>query len=64
MFDRTPIESVYYASCTINGSKDISGVIINVDKAAEQVQDAKAASLKVTGSSQRALCRPMITIFK
>lgn len=64
MFDRNPIESVYYASCTINGSKDISGVIINVDKAAEQVQDAKAASLKVTGSSQRALCRPMITIFK
>lgn len=64
MFDRDPIESVYYASCTVNGSKDISGVIINVDKTTKQVLDAKASSLKVTGSSQKALCRPMITIFK
>ena len=43
---------------------DISGVIINVDKTTKQVLDAKASSLKVTGSSQKALCRPMITIFK
>ena len=64
MFDRDPIESVYYASCTVYGSKDISGVIINVDKTTKQVLDAKASSLKVTGSSQKALCRPMITIFK
>ncbi len=49
MFDRDPIESVYYASCTINRSKDISGVIINVDKTTKQVLDAKASSLKVTG---------------
>ena len=64
MFDRNPIESVYYASCTINGSKDISGIIINVNKATSEVLDAKASSLKVTSSSQKALCRPMITIFK
>lgn len=64
MFDRNPIESVYYASCTINGSSDISGIIINVNKATSEVLDAKASSLKVTSSSQKALCRPMVTIFK
>ena len=54
MFDRDPIESVYYASCTVNGSKDISGVIINVDKTTKQVLDAKASSREeVTGSSNK-----------
>ena len=63
MFDRNPINTVNYASSTINDKKNISGVRINVANSA--VTDAQAAGINVsTSPNQQALCRPMITIFK
>ena len=63
LFDRNPINTVNYASSTINDKKNISGVRINVANSA--VTDAQAAGINVsTSPNQQALCRPMISIFK
>ena len=63
MFDRNPINTVNYASSTINNQKNVSGVRINV--ANNIATNAQAAGINVsTSSNQQALCRPMITIFK
>ena len=63
MFDRTPINTVNYASSTINNQNNVSGVRINVTDGA--VTNAQEAGIDVKGkTNQQALCRPMITIFK
>lgn len=63
MFDRNPINTVNYASSTINTQGNVSGVRINV--ASGSVTNAQAAGIAVTDiKAQSALCRPMITIFK
>ena len=63
MFDRNPINTVNYASSTVNNQKNISGVRINV--ASGTVTNAVEAGISVaTVANQQALCRPMITIFK
>ena len=63
MFDRDPINTVNYASSTINNQGNVSGVRINVANGA--VTNATEAGISVkTALNQQALCRPMITIFK
>lgn len=63
MFDRDPINTVNYASSTINNQGNVSGVRINV--ASGSVTNAQEAGINVkTSANQQALCRPMITIFK
>ena len=61
MFDRPAIATVYYASSTINGGGNVSGVRLNVESEVITMQEA---GISVTLSTQSALCRPMITIFK
>ena len=61
MFDRTPINTVNYASSTINNQNNVSGVRINVTDGA--VTNAQEAGISVKAAlNQQALCRPMITI--
>ena len=62
IFDRAPIATVYYASCTVNDQGNLSGVRINVTEGA--VTNAQAAGLNIKSSAQSALCRPMFTIFE
>lgn len=62
MFDRDPIATIYYASCTVNDQGNPSGVRINVTEGA--VTNAQAAGLNVKTAVQSALCRPMFTIFE
>ena len=62
MFDRDPIATIYYASCTVNDQGNPSGVRINVTEGA--VTNAQAAGLNVKTGVQSALCRPMFTIFE
>ena len=61
--NRTPINTVNYASSTINNQNNVSGVRINVTDGA--VTNAQEAGISVKAAlNQQALCRPMITIFK
>lgn len=62
MFDRDPIATVNYASCTVNDQGNLSGVRINVTDG--MVTNALAAGINVTKGSQSVLCRPMFTIFE
>ena len=62
MFDRDPIATVNYASCTVNDQGNLSGVRINVTDG--MVTNALAAGINVTKGSQLVLCRPMFTIFE
>ena len=62
MFDRDPIATVNYASCTVNDQGNLSGVRINVTNGT--VTNALAAGINVTNGSQSVLCRPMFTIFE
>lgn len=63
MFDRETINTVNYASSSINKQGNVSGVRINV--ADGVVTNAQEAGISVkTAANQQALCRPMITIFK
>ena len=62
MFDRDPIATVNYASCTVNDQGNLSGVRINVTDGT--VTNAQAAGINVTKGSQSVLCRPMFTIFE
>lgn len=61
IFDRDPIATVNYASCTINSNGNVSGVRMN----AGDTPNAQAAQIAVASAkNQTALCRPMITIFE
>lgn len=61
IFDRTPIATVNYVSCTINSNGNISCVRMN----AGDTPNAQAAQITTaTQINQSALCRPMITIFE
>lgn len=61
IFDRAPIVTVNYASCTINNNGNISCVRMN----AGDTPNAQAAQITTaTQTNQSALCRPMITIFE
>ena len=62
MFDRDPIATVNYASCTVNDQGNLSGIRINVTEGS--VTNAQAAGISVTSGAQSALCRPMFTIFE
>ena len=62
MFDRDPIITVYYASCTVNDQGNPSAIRINVTDGA--VTNAQAAGMNVISNAQSALCRPMFTIFE
>lgn len=62
IFDRNPINTVYYASCTVNSEGNPSAIRINVTDGV--VVNAQAAGMNVKGSAQSALCRPMFTIFE
>lgn len=61
-FDRTPIATVYYASSSINSGGNMSGIRLNV--ANNAFTNATAAGIAVKTSTQSALLRPMLTIFK
>lgn len=61
IFDRDPIATVNYASCTINSNGNVSGVRMN----AGETPNAQAAQIAVaTSTNQTALCRPMFTVFE
>lgn len=61
IFDRDPIATVNYASCTINNNGNVSGVRMNAGEAPY----AQAAQITIaTQTNQTALCRPMFTVFE
>lgn len=62
MFDRDPIATVNYASCTVNDQGNLSGVRINCTEGT--VTNAQSAGINVSTGTQSALCRPMFTIFE
>lgn len=62
LFDRSPIESVYYATSTVNASNWASGVQLMLGTKGDLSTLTIVAS-QMSGST-KALCRPMITIFE
>lgn len=61
IFDREAIETVNYASCSINNSGNVSGVRMN---GGENPTMKEAGISTSTQANQSALCRPMFTIFE
>lgn len=61
IFDRSGIETVNYASCSINKDGNVSGVRMN---GGENPTMKEAGINTATQANQSALCRPMFTIFE